>query len=109
MHTPRDRWTAVLRDFEDYCRSASRFNACRGLSPSTFDRTRKRCGDRCAPVFIEASPSDSASGAALLLTVEFLCSRRISMPDGFDDLTLANATLLLQRIDRLAQLSGSAS
>jgi hypothetical protein len=109
MSIPHDRWTAILRDFDSSGLTAARFCARRRLSRSTFHRWRKRLGYRASPAFIEALPPVLASGAASVLTVELRCGRRVSVPDGFDELTLARAILLLERIDRLDALPGAAS
>jgi hypothetical protein len=109
MPTAHDRWTAILHDFDSSGLSAARFCARRRLSRSTFHRWRKRLGHRPAPTFIEALPPVGASGPCSTLTVELRCGRRVSVPDGFDDLTLARAILLLERIDRLDALPGAAS
>jgi len=109
MPTPHDRWTAILRDFDSSGLTAVRFCARRRLSRSAFHRWRKRLGHRPAPAFVEALPPAAASGPSSTLTVELRCGRRVSVPDGFDDLTLARAILLLERIDRLDALPGAAS
>jgi hypothetical protein len=109
MPTTRDRWTAILRDFDSSGLTAARFCARRRLSRSTFHRWRKRLGRQATPTFIEALPPTSVSDAASTLTVELRCVRRVSVSDGFDDLTLARAILLLERIDRLDLLPGAAS
>jgi hypothetical protein len=109
MPTAHDRWTAILHDFDSSGLSAARFCARRRLSRSTFHRWRKRLGRRATPTFIEALPPVGASGPCSTLTVELRCGRRVSVPDGFDDLTLARAILLLERIDRLDALPGAAS
>ncbi len=109
MPTPRDRWTAILGDFDSSGLTAARFCARRRLSRSTFHRWRKWLGHRASPAFIEALPPTSASGVSSVLSVEFRCGRRVSVSDGVDDLTLARAILPLERIDRLDALPGAAS
>jgi hypothetical protein len=66
-------------------------------------------GHRPPPAFIEALLPTSVSDAGSTLPVEFRCGRRVSVPDGFDDLTLARVFLLLQRIDRLDIFAGAVS
>ena len=102
MATPHDRWTSILRDFDRSGLTAARFCARRKISRSTFHRWRKRLGHRPAPAFVEALPPATSLGASLPLTIELRCGRRISVPDGFDDLALARAILLLERIDAIS-------
>ena len=102
MPTPHDRWTAILRDFDSSGLTAARFCARHRLSRSTFHRWRKRLGRRATPTFIEALPPVPAPDASSTLTVELRCGRRVSVPDGFDDLTLARTILLLERIDAIS-------
>jgi hypothetical protein len=102
MTTPRDRWTSILRDFDRSGLTAVRFCARRKISRSSFHRWRTRLGRRPAPAFVEALPPVSALGGSSPLTIELRCGRRISVSDGFDDLALARAIVLLKRIDSIS-------
>ena len=95
MTTPHDRWTSIIRDFDRSGLTAVRFCARRKISRSTFHRWRKRLGHRPVPSFVEALPPATALGGFSPLTIELRCGRRISVPDGFDELTLARTILRL--------------
>ena len=102
MTTPHARWTSILRDFDRSGLTVVRFCARRKISRTAFHRWRKRLGHRPAPAFVEALPPASALGPSSPLTVELRCGRRISVPDGFDDLALARTILVLERIDAIS-------
>lgn len=102
MATPHARWTSILRDFDRSGLTVVRFCARRKISRTAFHRWRRRLGHRPAPSFVEALPPASALGGSSPLSIELRCGRRISVPDGFDDLALARTILVLERIDAIS-------
>lgn len=102
MTTRHARWTSILRDFDRSGLTVVRFCGRRKISRTAFHRWRRRLGHRPAPAFVEALPPAMVLDGSPPLTIELRCGRRISVSDGFDEVALARAILLLERIDSIS-------
>jgi len=120
MSTSRSRWSAIIAEHALSDLPVSRFCARRGISTAAFYRwrraiqdggpaRRRRRGASGPPVFIEAvvadAPPGPASGASAPASpiIELGSGRRIVVPRGFDEETLARLVFALERLDVPAQ------
>jgi len=112
MKSHQDRWTVLIDDFASSGLTVHRFCVQRGIAVSSFHAWKRRLREialtaRRQLAFVEAvvdgdhdhlhDPA-SASGAAAPV-VELRRGRRIAVPQGFDEATLARLILLLERLD----------
>jgi len=121
MSTSRSRWSAIIAEHTLSELSVARFCARRGISTAAFYRWRRALQDggpsrrrrrRTAagsPVFLEAVVADpvpaSTPGASAPASpiIEIGSGRRIVVPCGFDEETLARLVQALERLDASAQ------
>jgi hypothetical protein len=107
MNPRQARWAALIADFASSGLTIDRYCEHRGVAVSSFYSWKRRLGDcssidRRRPAFVEAVVDDHhpacASGCSAPV-VELRCGRRIAVPQGFDEATLARLVVLLERLD----------
>lgn len=116
MSTHRSRWAAIIAEHTLSDLSVARFCRRRGVSTAAFYRwrralqagrpsQRRRRSAAGPPVFIEAVVSDAerasppGASAPAAPIVEIGSGRRIVVPPGFDEETLARLVHALERLD----------
>ncbi len=104
MDPRHDRWASLIEDFAASGLTVERFCEHRDIAASSFYAWKRRLGDRAPlarrkPAFVEAvvGPVAPALGSAAPI-IELGCGRRISVPQGFDEATLARLVVLLERL-----------
>lgn len=105
MISAHDRWHAIVDDFGCSGLTVRGFCERRGIAVSTFHQWRRRLRDVAEPVrrggtFVEAMiQRDIEPTISVAPIVELRCGRRVVVPWGFDETTLARVIGVLERLE----------